>query len=291
MSDLANQLEPPVPAEEIAAADVAEQPAKDAPVAKEGEQKEIADKDKTVPHGAFHEEREKRKKLQADLEQERQQRAAEKAVLTDRLSQIWQATQQPQQPQFRDPNNDPDPLAAMQHNQNLTLQQMHELRNQQAREAQQRQQVEQEHRFTSHVNALEAEFSSTTPDYVDALNFVRGRRISELKALGYPQEQISAIVYQNAQMIASDALRMGANPAERIYQMAVATGYVKKGTSAEVKMETLQKGVEASKKLGNGGVDTGHPTAEQIADMSDDEFATFKSGLKKKGQNLSEALK
>jgi hypothetical protein len=99
------------------------------------------------------------------------------------------------------------------------------------------------------------------------------------------QEANQQITHEEAQVV-SLAFRQGANPAERVYAMAKASGYAKaqntpqpqtSNDNAEVakKLEQLQKSIAANKSLSQSGgkVDT-KPTLslQSIADMDDDEF-------------------
>lgn len=279
--ELATELEPEIPAEEIAA----EQPAEETSQV-EAEQPKEEKKDpseKNVPHGAFHEERQKRKAAEQELNQLRQNQA----VIADRYNQLWQAVNQQQQPQI--PSEDVDPLT----NHRVRLAMAERAQQQLAAELQARRQQDaasqQEQAFRAHVSGLEVAFVKEKPDYPQALQFARERRAQELEALGYPPEEIPTRLQNDAMAIAWDALRQGRNPAAAIYAAAEVMGYKRKEVQGQQKIETLQKGTQAAKTLGNGQP-AGVPTPEQIADMSDIEFAEFKAKLAKKGQRISDVL-
>ena len=295
MSGLAQELEPPVPETEIAAA--AEQPAAEpsqeaAPEvpAVEGQVEKVEEKppaaDKFVKIQALHEERHKRKASDSRaIEAERKA-----AVLEDRWNQLMAMQQASQQQQnLPDPN---DPLAVMEHNQKLTAQELHNLKQRQAHDDYQRQQHNQQEQLVTWAQSKAAEFAQEAPDFNDAYGFMRQKRHAEFTAMGLDPGRVAQGLHNDELWVFAHAAQTGKNPAQIIYDMAVANGY-KKGAAKvtpEQKMQTLQKGVEASKTLGAGGAPAGNPTPEQIADMSESDFADFKAKLAKQGKRLSDAL-
>ncbi len=291
-SNLAQDLEPAVPQEEIAAGEPApeaqeapqqapEAPAADAKEVKADEPKE----EKLVRLEALHEERKKRQQLKSENEQLRQHQA----VLADRLNQLYQA----QQPRQQVPDASVDPLAnhearlAQQEQRAQWLAEQEQNRAQQAQHAQQRQQV------VNWYGSQAAEFAKETPDFGGAYEHMKQLRGAELMAMGYNALEARQVLENDELAVVAKAYQAGENPAAVIYRMAQATGY-KKGAkapvAAEEKMKTLQKGVEASKTLGAGGASAGNPTPEQLANMSDSEFSEFKEKLAKKGQRMSDVL-
>lgn len=278
-----NELEPKDDAP--AAEQPSEEPVAEAP--KEEAKEEAPKKDpseRTVPHGALHEERERRKAADRENQALRQQQA----VMADRYQQLMAAIQQSQQPQI--PSKDVDPLANIDGRLAQAEQQaqqfQRELHEGRQREAAQRQQQA----FGAYVAAQEAAFAKETPDYKDALEFAKESRIKELEAAGYAPNQVAFIVNRDAAAIAWDAIQMGKNPAEAIYAIAQSRGYTKKAPAQE-KVATLQKGTQAAKTLGNGTGPAGLPTMEQVANMDEDEFARLKADLSKKGIKLTEVVK
>lgn len=289
--ELAQDLEPDVPQEEIEAAvpETPETPAEDPKL--EVAKQEEAKPEKVVPLAALHEERQRRKELQAEIARERQDQAAKQAVIQERLNQMW-AAQNPG-PQFRDPNSDPDPLAAMQHNQNLTVQQLNELKQQRQVEEAQARQRHHTQQLVGWARHQANEYAQEAPDFGAAYQHMMTARRGELEAMGLHPQQVAATLEENELWVFQTAAQRGVNPAEMIYNMAKAAGYAKQvekpaAEASEQKIATLQKGVAASKTLG-ASASNGKPTAEQIAAMTDDEFAEFKKTLKR-GQTLSDVL-
>lgn len=288
--ELAESLEPPVPESEIAA----ETPEQETPEAEakppEEPKAEEPKQEKVVPLAALHEERQRRKELQAEIQRERQERAAKEAVIQDRLNQMWQA--QNPGPQFRDPEKDPDPLAALAHNQQLTVRQMQEFQQQRQVEEAQKRQAQQTQQLVEWARFQAGEFVKEAPDFGDAYTHLLNVRRGELEAMGMQPHEVKATLEENELWIYHSAAQRGGNPADMIYKMAKAAGYTGKKEPApdanEQKLATLQKGVAASKTLASPAAN-GKPTAEQIANMTDEEFAEFKKTLKR-GQTLSDVL-
>ena len=280
-------LEPEVPAEEIAAAD--ERPAEETPVVEEkpaAEKPVEPEKEKFVPHAALHEERQRRKELQRETESLRQNQA----VLHDRFQQLWQVVQP--QPQFRDPDKDPDPVEALKHNQQLLAQQAHDAAVWRQQQEQRARQADGERRLTGWAQAQAQEYAQENPDFPEAYNHIRMVRANELMALGLSGEELLHRLRGEELSVFYEAHQKGKNPAEIAFNMAKAAGWQpkKKEATPEQKIENLQKGTQASKSLGTGGAPSGNPTAEQIAAMSDDEFAELKAKLASKGKRLSDIV-
>ena len=291
-NQLASELEPEVPAEEIAEAD--EQPAEETPeepVAEEKPKDEPKEEkqEKFVPHQALHEERERRKQAQREAEQLRQNQA----VLNDRVNQLWGVVQQPSQPQFRDPDKDPDPLEAMKHNQQLLAKQAHEAavwRQQQEQRAMQQDGVR---RLAAWGAAQAQEYARENPDFQPAYEHLRGMRAAELQAMGFAGEELAAALWEDEMRLFDRCGRSGRNPAEVAFEMARAVGWqpkAKEKPTAEQKIESLQKGAGAAKTLGGGGAQFGMPTPEQIANMGEEEFNELKEKLRSKGKRISDII-
>lgn len=274
-------IEPDVPQDEIDAAAVDEG----------GEQPEVVEKEKPqtmVPHAALHEERQRRKELQQEVLREREDRARENAVLQDRLAQLFAAQNPPQQ--YRDPDRDPDPLQAMAHNQALTVQQLQALQQERATEQARQQYAQQEAQLIGWAQAETARFNAEVPDFEDAYKHVRQMRGNELAAMGWAPPQVADILKKDELWVLQNAAQTGQNPAEIVYRMAKATGYAQQKQPAAGKIETLNKGMQASKTLGPGGAKAGIPTPEEIAAMSEDDFAEVMATLSKKGLRISDVM-
>lgn len=284
------ELEPDVPQDEIDAAAV-ETPTEQPEAKAEPEQQ----KPQTmVPHQALHEERERRKTAEREARQVREEAARRDAVLQDRLNQLY-AVQNPP-PQYRDPNSDSDPLQAIQHNENLTRQQLQELQQERQNEAARQHYAQQEAQLVGWAQSEAARFKSEHPEFDGAYKHMVSRRAGELQAMGWAPQQVAKILRRDEMWVYQSAAQSGQNPAELIYRMAKNTGWNPEAPKAapvagEQKIEQLNKGMQASKTLAQGGGQAGKPTAEQLAAMSDEEFAEFKASQDKRGMRMSDALK
>lgn len=242
-------------------------------------------KEALVPHGALHEERERRKKYQQEVEQEKRARDQERAVFNDRLAQLYQVTQgQKQQENLPDPN---DPVAVHDHAIRQQQEQIHRVTQRLQWEDAQRAQQQNQQQLVNWASAKASEFIAETPDYQDAYKHMVSLRANEYKAMGMGPQDVQRAIINDEMNVSAHAYQTGKNPAEIIYAMAKSTGYAGKQAQGEQKIDALNKGAQASKALSNGA-SSGAPTAEQIAAMSDEDFAKFKTSLK--GKPLSEAL-
>ena len=299
--ELAQSLEPEVPREEIeqATEDVPQEApheTEDERSSKEREADEADPKAKEEEvrsnlNKALKEERKKRQEVEARYRQEQVERERQNAILQDRLNQLWQ--QQSPGPQLRDPKTDPDPLDALRHNQELTQRAMQEMyHRQQTDEARARQEAAKQG-LVGWARAQAASFAAENEDFGQAYEHVLRNRKGELEAMGLPPDQVAATMQNDELWVYQNAAQTGKNPAEIIYNMAKNTGFKRVDPPqpkavAEQKIEALQRGVAASKDLSGGAA--GKPTAEQIANMSDEEFAELRGKLKKQGKSISDVI-
>lgn len=253
---------------------------------KDGEQKAAEKPPKGyVPQGALHEERARRKELQAQLQNLSAHQEQQRRVLEDRLNQLqfaWQQQNQPKPPSF-----DEDPVNALKHETEATRQELAQMQAWQRQEWERQQvaavQMQNKARLEQAVAEDVREFVEQAPDYLDAYKDLKEKRLKQYAALGYPPEQAIQIVNQEEYQLAATAFQNGRSPAQAVYEMALAYGYTKKeakqASENVQKMETLQKGVKAASSLGSGGAPTGKLTVDAVAQMSDEEFGNFmKSG-------------
>lgn len=235
-----------------------------------------------VPHGALHEERERRKQAEQQL-----------AEFKARLEALEKAAQpaEPQKPARPDPILDPDafgewleaqiaeakkPAAA------LTEQQ------QQARVHQQRAEAATRH---------EQEFAAANPDYGDAVKQLHGQRVAELKAMGWSDRrtldqagnvvpsQIEQIIGSEANAIFDNAMRLGRNPAEVLYDMAKLRGWKSKPAVADAERITATAKAQenvATLATASGEAQEGGLTLKQLSEMSEEELADLKKRDPKK---------
>jgi hypothetical protein len=183
-----------------------------------------------VPHAALHEERERRKEYERQLNEERKARQ----TLEERTNLVLQQFLQQQKPATNDnaapvqpalPTLEQDPVG---HIVGLVQRQGGDLEAVR-RELAQRQQLDQQAQAIGQLQqqavAAEREFRATTPDYDAAVSFLQAGRNRELEIAGFAPEQRQAIIMQEALGIVARARQFGRNPAAVIYDLAKARGY------------------------------------------------------------------
>lgn len=232
---------------------------------------------KFVPHAALHEERLKRQELERQLADLR-------------------AGKQPETAQPAEIDPETDPIAALK----------------QIREYQQTQREEGERAnnlraFDDRVKSHEADFSAATPDYGDAVAFLRDARAKQITdaaaAMGRqisPQD-LGAILLHEARSTSQDALTNGKNPGEVFYTLAKSFGYTGKKAdpapaavvpevkappetlptkAADETIDRITRGQKAANKGGGGDppADSSEVTLESLAKL---EGAAFDKAFEK----------
>jgi hypothetical protein len=239
-------------------------------------------KQKTVPHGALHAEREEHKQTKAALSQMQQNQA----MLQGRLEQMAQLIQ-PQEQQTEDVNTPPDPnedpLAAM----NWIIQNQVEQQqlNQKAREqqAQQQQIADAQQNIRDNVMGKLSPAMESDPTLTDARDHVKASLITEAKMQGATDQQalgyVQHIEMQNMALIHRNNL----DPAEYLKQFATNRGWTPKtnndsgeddGSKTAEQIAAQAKAADKHKSLSSaagGSVASG----EDIANMSDEEFSEW----------------
>lgn len=218
-----------------------------------------------------------------------------------RMKEFLRAIAEKKEP---DPNEDPY-LAPVQRQIGSLAEQQKQIAAQQAEqqrawEAQQRQQ-----QIAAQVAATEQEFARVTPDYYDAVNYLRQTKIAEYEAI-YPDDNAQAQAlaqrqgFQNAAAfrssllnndvmgLSSHAMQIGTSPAALAYQLAKKFGYrgpqqaapmqavtaapqISAPAPAINRMDTIRQGQAAAGSLSTGAsgapAASGFPTIAEIAEM------------------------
>lgn len=244
----------------------------------QAEQQEQKPDTRTVPLAALHEERQKRREIQQEIQRLREDQQRRDTVLEQRLATLAQAKQAEQTPSFEE-----DPAGHLRHGQ-AQIQQGLQLQQQQM--AQWHQQQQQEAAFRNLTNAVmshEAQFVAQAPDYADAVKYLHNQIAAEIVADGADPEHANQEASNRLKLLAYQKAQQGQNPAESAYRIAQARGYSKKTaeqTPAQ-RLESQQKGVSVAKSLGNGGSSSQNKLSiETLASMSDEEFAEATAGNK-----------
>lgn len=146
---------------------------------------------------------------------------------------------------------------------------------------QSREQLQQQQAMQKFIGAYQqqaAEFAKTNQDFQDAYKFAVEARLNEYETFGYTKEEAAAMANEDEMAIVAQCLRNGVNPAEKIYQFAKMRGYQgKQPVNKEIpnnlqKLETIERGLQASKTVNQGGSKPTELTLDAIAAMDDDEF-------------------
>lgn len=246
-------------------------------------------KGKFVRHGAFHQERERRKAVEKELADFR-----EKAARVDeRLRILTEAARQPQAPAPaapaaeppKVPNPEEDIFGYAKH----LEQQIADLKSGLERTAQE---TREEREFKAVRDDYIADlnrFGAQEPAFADAFRFIAQTRAAELKALGATDAQIPQMLGKEELDVAIAARQRGVSPAELLFQVAKARGFAPKAPEpapapAAAPAETAAQRAErvAAGQAGPGkslsvagGAPAGEVTFEMLASMNERDFEAF----------------
>jgi len=261
-------------------------------LAADGEQ-ESASVVKMVPHQALHAEREERRRAN----EEKNRLSAEKARLEARLDMILSkmgAGGESQGSQEEASTLPPDPaedmVGFMRWQAQALARQQEEQRQAQMRFEQAGREQAQEQALHALVERSRQEVADELPDVGAAIDFLRDVRDRQLTFLSSVEPQL-ADPQARAQMIEAEARQLivaaanqGQNPIRLLYDLAKNNGYqaqagqVIAGQGAGVvdKVEALASAQAGAKTLASSaGGAASTPTAEMIANMSEEEFSAW----------------
>lgn len=256
----------------------------------DGEDGRLSSKDRNKPphgfvnHGAFHEEREERKKAQAE--------AAEANAKLGRLQERFRNIQnqyymQPavnnETPNIPDPETD---FIGYVQWMGGELQKHHQQEQNIARErAQQQQAVEEVQAIEEYFMTSMAAIRPLTPDFDDAADFLYQKRASELRALAAINPEFNddnAILGQIGEELRDTilmAMQNGANPAEAIYAYAKCSGYTPKNganyNNGNIAHLEAQQSAAKTLTASNGSAIADPVSLDAIDRMSEAEFARW----------------
>ena len=247
-------------------------------------------KGKFVRHGAFHQERERRKAV----ERERDEFRVTLARMEERLRMVSEggaakpAVAAPQAPP--EPETPPDPNQDIFGYAQYLEKQIQDIRAGQtqlteAQKAEQTQRAEATQRNVV-LNTYRGDVQRTIaaqPEFAQAYEHLFSGRIAELRLLGVPEGDAVQAVRDEEFGIAQAAIAAGQSPAARLMQLAKLRGFAPKAaepaapaTPAETPAEKaarISAGQAASKSLSAaGGAPAGELTMEMLASMSEAEF-------------------
>src|SRR5215510_405964 len=252
----------------------AAEPAQSAPEGQQATQEAPEGEDKPrkfVEHGAFHEERSRRKALEAELQNHK--------IMMARMEERYRAlSPQPQQPK-PPPAPSEDIFGAVDHliaEHKNTRAEIDAYKQRMAAE-------EQWNNLARRTSAQEEAFKKDHPDYDDAWRHLVESRTAEMRYLGANDQQIVQALQNDARSLMVQAFRAQKNPGELVYEFARQRGYTKKEAKAAAdeindRLDVIEAGQRASKSLSTvgGKAGGGEVTLSDIARMSDAEFGAFK---------------
>lgn len=242
------------------------------------------DKNKFVPHGALHAEREERKKIQAQLEEFK----TKHAILEDRWNTILTARQPAQEEAKAPPNPDEDIFAYAKWQGEQVEALKAKIEGDEKARAAQLNETAQEQAVWNEWSQSAQSFAAQTADFGDAVKFLSSARDKQLTAMARvdprfanPQGRVQQI---NAELksIVLAAKQQGVSPAEAVYNIAKDYGFTAPLPDPQVtseKIEALDAAQNASRTLAaSPGKQPGDAlTAQAIADMSPAEFERWHS--------------
>jgi hypothetical protein len=164
------------------------------------------------------------------------------------------------------PDPETDPLGHLLHKIDTMSKALGEMQSQIADQREHQTQLTQFQQFQQQVNTLRDEFAKTHTDFGDAYNHLRSARVADLKMYGYTPQDIQKTLLQEEVALSQNAIKLGKNPAEAVYDMAKRHGYVPKGApppAAPVppndKLTAIQQGQRSSQQL---------PSTPQLEDIT-----------------------
>ncbi|HEU4344817.1 MAG TPA: hypothetical protein VFU31_24980 [Candidatus Binatia bacterium] len=221
-----------------------------------------------VPHGAFHQERAERKRLEGEAAEMRKRMEG----MESRFQQILEASKP------KPPAKDQDPVAYFDYElQSLKpkLEDLEKLKTELSHKD--RLAKEQQEFMNTYVMAAQ-QFSQTQKDFDQAYQYLARSRVEELMEVGYDLPSAHQLSIQDEQRIVAKAFQDGVNPAERMYALAKKRGYQLQAppgekSAAEQKLDVIDKGQKSAPEFSPASGGKPKLTLAAIADMSDEDFA------------------
>lgn len=228
-----------------------------------------------VPQQALHE-------IRKELQEEREKRARMEGAwqqIQQRLSGPQQQSQQPQHQAQGQPGQVPDynvdPLGHLKSVNEQLMSALMELRGQHQQHSQATQQQNQYMQVMNRYASDWSAFARTTPDAVEAYNWIKGDAEAEIEARfpGIDAQHKAQLLQAEEENIIANAYSRGKNPAQIIYDLAKRRGYKgRQPAQEENKLERLAKGQKASASLqstkGAAGAG-GSPETMSLATLSE----------------------
>lgn len=253
-----------------------EEPQKEEPKATKEEPKAEDDDPHAENHRkALKQTREELKRIKREKAEAEEKTARELAEMREKFRLWTEAVSKQNEPQ--PPKFEEDPANHLKQEHEMTKKELAELRAWRQQQEQAYAQQAALSQFQQRLQADERAFAQENPDYDQAAQHVAQIWMNEFEIMGIPPEQMGQAYLFKAAQFANAAIRRGDSPAEAIYELAKRVGYQKKQPEkpeAEKKIESIQKGQEASKSLGGGKPDADF-SLDALKDMSPEDIEAF----------------
>lgn len=228
---------------------------------------------------AMHEERERRKEAQRQIDDLKSQNEKLRGTFEKVIKSAEEQQRQAQAPSFDD-----DPIAALKYENEQTKKELASLKQDKEDRASQHESMTKQQQFLNNYRVKTDEFSKENPDFKNAYQHLIDSRYAEHVEAGFTHDQANQMLHEDEAAIVVQAMQQGVNPAERLYKLAKLRGYQnntnvsnnkdKLIANNQAKIEQLEKGLKASKTINNAGAHSDNAmTLESIAAMDDEEFS------------------
>ena len=227
-----------------------------------------APEQRVVPIAALSEARKQAKEMKQRLEEAERNNAAAIAELNARLERLAN-------PPAPEPSFDENPAENLRQRQERIEREQkawadERAQHAKAQEAQMRQQQAISY-VSTEMEKAETEFSTKTPDYMNAVDYLRQVSEKNLKAQGVTDPvRIKQITYEQSFNMAMNAIQQGLNPAEVAYQFAKNYGYSHK-VDATKQVKAMAEAQGRTQNMGTGKPETEFSIAA-LSQMDDTEF-------------------
>lgn len=273
MSDAQTALDDEFEAHRAASEEATEEPKTEEPKVEESAASEEPKPPETVPLATFLE-------VKSQL-RDSQRTVADLTENTSRFNQRLEELKANLTPKPEEIKFDDDPLGAVSNKLDKVDERFDKLEGNLTENRRQQQALQ----FQRNVQMAEERFVSDHPDYYQAVNHIRERRIAQYEMIG--NSNPVAAFEQEAANVLYQAVTAGKNPAQVVYDLAKDMGYTKPQIkNGEIKRESVKEiadKVDSAKSLSGtsgGPAKTGldDMTAQDLMDLSDDEFDKMLTG-------------
>lgn len=235
------------------------------------EPEKVVEQEKDWRHQAFHEEREKRKEIQAELAKVREQ----SQKMEERLQTLIKKKDEPPVPTYEE-----NPGEFLKHETHQIKTAVEEISRERQATMEQFYVQQEQNRFIQDFESVETEYAAKASDYYEAVEFLKKDRVAEYISAGYNPQNASYLAQRDAFEIANNARQSGKNGAEIFHNLAKKRGFkAKLSDKSEIEqLKELAESKETSTTLGTLGSGSRDVSLADLAAMSDEDFDKATSG-------------